>query len=181
MTAAVLLLAFASFEPRLADFSVHRGAETVTISPAKASATVIVFVSTICPVSDQYVERLNALYRTYKPEHVQFVITNPNANETWVDTIAYARRNGAEYTMYRDDNNRLADAVGAQSTPEAFVFDRMGRLRYRGHIDDATNPARVRTHSLHDAIASVLAGREVAVPKTRVLGCAIHRVTRPGR
>jgi hypothetical protein len=176
MTAALLLLAFASSEAPLAEFSVHRGAETVVISPAKASATVIVFVSTICPVSDKYVERLNDLYRTYSGRAVQFVIANPNANETWPDTEAYARQNGVIYPMYRDENNRLADAVGAHSTPEALVFDRGGRLRYRGHIDDSNNPARVRSHSLRDAIEAVVNGRDVAVQRTRALGCAIHRL-----
>jgi AhpC/TSA family len=167
MTAAILLL--------LTEFTLHRGAETVALSPSKASATVIVFISTICPVSDKYVDRLNALYGEYSAQGVQFVIANPNANEKWQDTDNYARGNGLLYPVYQDVGNRLADRIGAQSTPEAFVFDRSGRLRYRGQIDDATNPARVRSHSLRNALEAVVNRREVAVQRTRAVGCAIHR------
>ena len=167
MTAAILLL--------LTEFTVHRGADAVALSPSKASATVIVFVSTICPVSDKYVERLNGLYRAYSGKGVQFVAANPNANETWQDTTRYAQENGLMYPVYQDNKNQLADKIGAQSTPEAFVFDRSGRLRYRGQIDDAMNPARVRVQPLREAIDAVITGREVAVQRTRAVGCAIHR------
>jgi hypothetical protein len=78
--------------------------------------------------------------------------------------------------VYRDEKNLLADKLKAQSTPEAFVFDASGRLRYRGQIDDAANPARVRTHSLRDAINAVLNDRPVTSARTRALGCAIHRI-----
>jgi hypothetical protein len=166
--AAVLLL--------LTEFSVHRGATTVAISPAKASATVIVFVSTLCPISDKYVDRLNDLHRRFSANGVQFVMAFPNANESWDDIESYSKRNGLDYPVYKDEANQLADRLDARSTPEAFVFDRSGQLRYRGRIDDAANPARVRAHSLRDAIESVLHGRAVLEPQTPALGCSIHRV-----
>jgi hypothetical protein len=174
--AAFLLFASAGGELRLSDFFVHRGTEAVAISPAKANATVVVFISSVCPIADKYLERLNDLHMVYAPAGVQFVMVNSNANETWRDMEAYASRNGATFPVYRDEGNHLADRLSAQSTPEGFVIDRSGLLRYRGRIDDATNPARVRSHSLRDAIASVLKNREVTVPRTRVLGCAIHRL-----
>ena len=176
MTGAVLLLALAGAELHFSEFSIHRGTTPVAISPAKASATVVVFVSTLCPVSDKYVERLNALYRSYLTKGVQFAAVNPNANETWRATETYAEQNQLLYPVYRDEKNQLADKLEAQSTPEAFVFDASGRLRYRGQIDDSPNAARVRTNSLRDAIDAVLTNRPVASPRTRALGCAIHRV-----
>jgi hypothetical protein len=147
----------------------------VVISPVKASATVVVFVSTLCPVSDKYVDRLNDFHRRFSPGGVQFVMAYPNANESWHDVESYSKRNGLEYPVYKDEGNQLADRLGARSTPEAFVFDRSGQLRYRGRIDDAVNPARVRAHSLRDAIEAVVQGREVREPQTRALGCSIHR------
>jgi hypothetical protein len=179
--AAVLLLAFAGAESHFKEFPVHRGTTAVTISPAKASATVVVFLSTICPISDNYVERLNLLYQTYSSKGVQFAAVNPNANETWRDTEAYARQNQLLYPVYQDEKNQLADKLGAQSTPEAFVFDNSGRLRYRGQIDDASNPARVRIHSLRDAIDAVLGDRAVAIPSARARGCSIHRIQNRAR
>lgn len=168
MFAAVFLLAV--------EFLVHRGEATVAISPAMASATVIVFASTLCPISDKYVDRLNDLHRRFSASGVQFVMAYPNANESWGDVESYSKRNGLEYPVYKDQGNQLADRLSANSTPEAFVFDRSGQLRYRGRIDDAANPARVRAHSLRDAIEAVLQGRAVAEPQIRALGCSIHRV-----
>ena len=170
-----LLLLLLPVEARLSEFTLQRGAETVTVSPARASATVLVFVSTICPVSDKYVERLNALYQGSAGQGVQFLAVNPNSNESRQDVARYAAENGVRYPMYKDESNRLADRVGARSTPEAFIYDAEGRLRYRGQIDDAVNPARVRSHTLRDALQAVLQRRGVSPAETRALGCAIHR------
>ena len=175
MLAALLLFALAN-EPRLSEFTLSRGIETVAASPAKASATVLVFVSTLCPVSDKYVERLNALYTEFAGRGVQFFAVDPNSNENWPDVVRYVQENGVRYPMYRDERNRVADRVGARSTPEAFVYNAQGRLRYRGQIDDAVNVARVRRHALRDAVQAVLESRDVLPGETRALGCAIHRV-----
>jgi alkyl hydroperoxide reductase subunit AhpC len=161
---------------RVSEFTLNRGPEAVTISTANAKATVVVFVSAVCPVSERYIERLNDLHARFRDTNVQFVTANPNANESWPDIIKHATTNGVAYPVYRDDENRLADRLGARSTPEAFVFDKTGQLRYRGQIDEAVNEVRVRIRSLRDAVDAVLAGRKVINPETRAVGCAIHRV-----
>src|SRR5439155_5905977 len=71
-----------------------------------------------------------------------------------------------------------ADAFKAQATPEAFVLDKNLVLRYRGRIDDGQKTrmqknAKPASHDLDDALAAVLAGKDVAVPATRPVGCAI--------
>jgi hypothetical protein len=76
----------------------------------------------------------------------------------------------------KDANNVMADRLGAEYTPEAFVMDREGVVRYHGRIDDAQNPARVRQTSLRLAIEAVLAGREVPAPETKAFGCTIKRI-----
>ena len=48
--------------------------------------------------------------------------------------------------MWKDRNNVVADKVGASVTPEVFVFDKEGLLRYQGQIDDNRNPARTPGH-----------------------------------
>ena len=70
----------------------------------------------------------------------------------------------------------VADRFGARYTPESFVIDGAGKVRYHGRIDDAQNPARVTRNSLRLAIDAVLAGREVAQPETKAFGCTIKRV-----
>lgn len=149
------------------------------ISPDEAAATVVVFGSAICPISDKYVERLNGIYSFYAPKGVQFIFADPNRNEKWADLERYAKNNGVLFPVYMDTENRLADILGAQSTPEAFLLDSRGMVQYRGAIDDAANPARVRSHFLRSAIDALIERRPVAQSRTRAFGCAIHRTGQP--
>ena len=82
--------------------------------------------------------------------------------------------------MALDTARALADQAQATVTPEAAVFDRDGRLRYHGRIDDRYSDFGVdrpvpTTHDLDDALAAVLAGRTVAHPEAKAVGCAIVR------
>ena len=68
----------------------------------------------------------------------------------------------------------MARAYGATRTPEVFVFDHGWHLRYHGAIDDnAHEPDQVQHRYLRDALEAMIAGRPVADPETRFLGCTI--------
>lgn len=137
---------------------------------------VVLFISTICPVSNSYNLRMKNLYRDYTPKGVKFEFLNANQNETQAEVEEHARRAGFPFPVTKDVDNAMADRLGAQYTPESFVIDREGVVRYHGRIDDAQNPARVRQSSLRLAIDAVLAGREVAAPETKTFGCTIKRI-----
>jgi len=136
---------------------------------------VVIFISTICPVSNSYNLRMKDLYRDYAPKGVKFEFLNANQNETQAEVEEHARRAGFPFPVTKDVDNAMADRLGAQYTPESFVIDG-GVIRYHGRIDDAQNPARVRQSSLRLAIDAVLAGREVGAPETKTFGCTIKRV-----
>jgi hypothetical protein len=138
--------------------------------------TVVVFISTVCPVSNSYNLRMRELYRDYAPKGVKFEFLNANQNESQADMEDHARRAGFPFPVMKDANNVMADRLGAEYTPESFVMDRDGVVRYHGRIDDAQNPARVRQSSLRLAIDAVLAGVPVPAPETKAFGCTIKRV-----
>jgi hypothetical protein len=138
--------------------------------------TVVVFISTVCPVSNSYNLRMKELYRVYAPKGVKFEFLNANQNESPAEVEDHARSVGFPFPVMRDSNNVMADRLGAEYTPESFVIDRQGVVRYHGRIDDAQNPARVRQDSLRLAIDAVLAGRDVPAPETKAFGCTIKRV-----
>ena len=68
-----------------------------------------------------------------------------------------------------------ADLFGAQVTPETFVIDREGVIRYHGYVDDSLNEARVHNRGLRTALDAVLAGRPVSAAETKAFGCTIKR------
>jgi peroxiredoxin len=72
-----------------------------------------------------------------------------------------------------DPTQQVARAYGAKTTPDVFVIDGSGRLRYRGAPDaDYDDPAQ-RAAWLRDALDAILAGREPARVQTQPVGCSI--------
>jgi thiol-disulfide isomerase/thioredoxin len=161
---------------RVADVTVHDSAMPVIVSPAKAKATVVIFVSVRCPISNSYNERMNELYKDYSNKDVQFVFVNANSNESASEIEEHSRANKFLFRVYKDQGNVLADRFGAQSTPEAYVFDRNGLLQYHGSIDDSTNPARIQVRGLRQGIDAVVEGRPPNIKETKAFGCTIKRV-----
>src|SRR6202051_5036901 len=94
--------------------------------------TVVVFISTVCPVSNSYNLRMKELYRDYAPKGVKFEFLNANQNESQVEVEDHARRVGFPFPVSKDSNNVIADRLGAEYTPESFVIDRDGVVRYHG-------------------------------------------------
>ena len=155
---------------------VKEGANTITVTPSKAAATVLIFISTQCPISNSYNERMNAMYRDYLGKDVQMLFVNANANESPAEVEEHAKANRFAFRVYKDAGNALADKFGATVTPETYIFDKSGVLRYHGYIDDAANAARVQVHGARKAIEALLAGKPVEIKEARSFGCTIKRV-----
>ena len=149
--------------------------KTVTITPGK-HVTVVTFISTQCPISNDYNDRMSALYKEFSAKGVNFFFVNANSTEPAPVVAEHSKSVGFPFAVYKDEN--AADKLGAQTTPEAFVFDTTGKQLYRGYIDDARNVARVQNHGLKDAIIAAMAGKPVASAQTKAFGCTIKRARR---
>lgn len=89
----------------------------------------------------------------------------------------YARDQGYGWHYLVDQHSSLADAFGANKTPECFLFDGSGKLVYHGAIDDNPNDASaVNRKHLRMAIDEVLDGKDVSVKQSRSVGCTIKRL-----
>jgi len=148
----------------------------VQFSALKGDVTVITFIAAKCPISNDYNGRMTALYNDYAPKGVKFVFINSNNTEPAAEVEAHARQNGFPFQVYKDDNNLVADRFGAQVTPESFVLEKAGVMRYHGSIDDSQVLARVQVQRLRKALDSVLAGQPVETSQTKAFGCTIKRV-----
>lgn len=121
--------------------------------------TVVVWVSSFCPTSKIYEERLNDLVNDF--DNAAFWGINSSAMES-VDELRNHFTDGdparLRIPVLKDDRNVLADAFGARVSAEAFVLDRQGRLQYRGGIDDARNPQRVGAEYLRTVLGQLTRG-----------------------
>lgn len=157
--------------------AVDRG-EVVLEALAGKKGTVLVFLSTECPLSNGYLPTLERMAEQYREKGIEFVGVNPNDGQSLRDISLHRRDFGFAFEVVKDAGAKIAAALGATHCPEACLFDGSGRLRYRGRIDDryvrrGGAPRNVRSHDLKDAIEAVLAGRPVSVERTTPVGCPI--------
>jgi peroxiredoxin len=147
----------------------------VDYASLKGSTTVVIFIATACPISNGYNERMKAVYNDYVPKGVHFVFINANATEPAVEVAKHAQAHGFPFPVYKDPDGAVADRFGAQVTPEAFVMDTSGVVRYHGYVDDSLNEARVHSQGLRMALDAVMAGKPVENAQTKAFGCTIKR------
>ncbi len=145
-------------------------------SELKGTATVVMFISVQCPISNAYNDRINAVYKDYSAKGVKFIFVNANRTESATEIAEHAKAVGFAFPVYRDVGNRLADSFNAQVTPQTYVIDSNGIIRYSGAVDDSQNPARIHNRSLRLALDAVISGSPVAIPETKAFGCSIKRV-----
>ncbi|MCW3054458.1 MAG: Peroxiredoxin [Chthonomonadales bacterium] len=146
---------------------------------AAHKASVFLFISGQCPVSNVYTPRMNALAATYGARDVQVFAIYSDRQESASDIMRHAKEHGLTFPIVKDTTNRLADTLGAQMTPEAIVVDASGAVRYRGRIDDNAVATRVSARDLNAALDAVLDGKPVAHPEMLAIGCAIRRNAAP--
>jgi len=145
---------------------------------AGKNGILVIFISVQCPVSNAYNERMEALAQQWNARGFNVVGVNSNRTESPDAIAAHAKEHGFTFTILKDNDNRLADALGASFTPETYLFDASGTLRYHGRIDDSKDPSAISKRDLTDALAALSSGNTIAVTDTKAFGCTIKRVPR---
>jgi len=139
-------------------------------------AVVLMFISTRCPYSNAYNERVAKLFDDYNKKEVVVIGINANHTESMDDARRHAEENKFAFPVLKDEGNVVADAYGAQFTPEIFVLDGALTLRYHGRIDNSHKIKEVETQDLRDVLNAMLAGKAIAKKETKAFGCTIKRV-----
>jgi peroxiredoxin len=148
---------------------------TLSSAAKDHKAVVLMWISTQCPYSNAYNAQMKDLANAFASKGVLFVGINSNKTEDSAAVIAHAKANGHTFPIVKDPNNKVADLYDARRTPEVYVIDPEGKLRYHGritenHEDSASSP------DLKNALDSFLAGKPIARTETKAFGCTIKRV-----
>ena len=144
-----------------------------------AKGTLVIFTCNACPWVKAWETRIVDVGNTYAKRGVGVIAINANdpgvqAEDAYAVMQERAKQRGMAFPYVVDATSDLARAFGATRTPEAFLFDRKGKLVYHGAIDDnAREPEKVTARWLRDALESAVAGKPVALRETKALGCAI--------
>ena len=142
-----------------------------------AAAAVVVFTCNHCPYALAWHERIQDVARDYAGRGVRVLQISAN------DAVKYprdsleamkARVDAGEFAspyLY-DESQEVARAWGAKTTPDVFVTDASGVV-YRGAPDADHGDPSLNAAWLREALEDVLAGRPVARPETKPVGCSI--------
>jgi peroxiredoxin len=154
------------------------GREHALESYAGADVLVLVQSCNHCPYVQAWEGRMKAIQADYAYRGVRLVALNSNDSDRYPeDSFEEMRRRaeqqGFNFDYLHDADQAIVRALGAQRTPEVFVFDRDRRLAYHGAIDDSRDERAVASHYLRDALDAVLDGREPAVTDTPPSGCTV--------
>ena len=137
------------------------------------------FTCNTCPWVIRWQDRYNDLATVSNENKIGVVAINPNAaardrGENMKDMKKFTKKYGHDFLYTLDESARLAEAFGAKYTPQIYLFDKSGKLVYKGAIDDnAAKRKKVKQHFLMDAIKSVGSGTEIALAETKAFGCSI--------
>ena len=158
------------------------GKEITLKSAMKENGLLVMFSCNTCPVVVKNQGRAKEICQYSLSKNVGVVVLNSNEANRSDDESLDAMKDYAKAQAYNwyyavDKNNVLADAFGANRTPECFLFDKNGKLVYHGAIDDnPTDESSVNRHHLKEAINELVNGKDVSVKETKSVGCNIKRI-----
>ena len=141
----------------------------------------VMFSCNTCPYVVKNEQRTVAMGDFAAKLNVGVIIINSNEAYRGTEDSFEAMKEYASEKKYNwfyvvDKNSEVADAFGANRTPECFLFNKQLKLVYHGAIDDnPSDEAAVKRQHLREAITEMAEGKEVSVKESRSVGCTIKR------
>jgi mono/diheme cytochrome c family protein/peroxiredoxin len=153
----------------------------IDLSAPAHGAMAIVFYSTECPISNSYSPTLATLADAFRDKPVKWlgVCVDPDLSDS--EVAGHARDFDLKFPVVHDRYGSLGRKLGAKVTPESFVIDDTGKIRYHGRIDDQFAARRQRNANfsateLKDAIVAVLSGKAVTTEHVEAVGCPLPEI-----
>lgn len=140
------------------------------------------FSCNTCPYVIRNQKRTAEICTYAKEKGMGVIVVNSNeayrsGDDSFEAMKDYAKEQNYKWYYVVDKNNEVADAFGANRTPETFLFNASGKLIYHGAIDDNPSDASsVTRQHLKIAIDEYLEGKEIATKESRSVGCSIKRM-----
>src|SRR5882672_1317790 len=142
-----------AFALKTVDSGQARGLDSFTKAKGMKGA-VVLFLSCKCPYVAQARAPIAELHKQYG-DKVAFVGLNANQSEKLED-IKTDAASSFPFPVLRDEGSKVADLYGAERTPEAFLVDPSGLIRYHGGVAD-----------LGPALAQLVAGTPIAKAESK--------------
>ena len=140
---------------------------------------VIVFMCNHCPYVQGSIERIKSIQSDYGIKGVQVIGINANDEVNYPEDnfdkmVEYAKNKKYNFVYLRDEDQSVANAYGAQCTPECFVLDEHRKLKYHGRVDDSPKDETKATVSdLRNTVDALVHNKKIPIELTPAIGCSI--------
>ena len=148
---------------------------------SKKNGVLVMFSCNTCPYVVKNEQRILGIGDFALKMGVGVILLNSNeaqrtSDDSYDEMKKYAAEKKYNWSYVVDKNYEIADAFGANRTPECFLFDKNLKLVYHGAIDDNPSDAAAVTRShLRVAINELVEGKEIAIKESKSVGCTIKR------
>ncbi len=157
------------------------GKEITMEMAKKDNGLLVMFSCNTCPYVVKYQERAKEICDYALKMNYGVVVLNSNEakrtdDDSFDEMKQYYKDQQYNWFYAVDANSTIADAFGANRTPECFLFDKNLKLAYHGAIDNNASgeTADVRNH-LRMAIDELSGGKDISVKTSKSVGCTIKR------
>jgi len=158
------------------------GKKLSLLDAKKVNGLLVMFSCNTCPYVIKNQPRTKEIAAFAEENNIGIILVNSNEaqrndDDSFDAMKQYAKQQGYKWYYVTDNGSELADAFGANRTPECFLFNKTDKLVYHGAIDD--NPggeaSKVGRKHLKEAMNEMLANKDVSVKTSRSVGCNIKR------
>ena len=145
----------------------------------KNKASVFVFLSPDCPLSQKYSLTVKNQADKYLEKSIDFYLVFPGKLYKTEEIKNFLFEYELRLPSVLDSEKKLTKILGASVTPEAFLLDSAGKTIYSGAIDNwFIEPGKQREviteHYLDEAIESCLKNIPAKNKQTKPVGCIIE-------
>lgn len=148
---------------------------------AGKNGLLVMFSCNTCPFVIKNESTTQQTIEYAKKHGVGVVIINSNeakrdGDDSYDAMKRYGKKQGYGVPYLVDNNSKLADAFGANHTPEIFLFNSKNKLVYKGAMNDNPgSPDAAKVMYINNAIDAMDAGKTPDPATTKSIGCSIKR------
>ena len=152
--------------------------KTVNLSDFKGKTVVLEWFNQGCPYVVRHYEKTDTMNKTAaKHADVVWVRINTTKGKDAAANKATADQWGIKGPILSDTTTEVAKAYGAKTTPQMFIIDKEGVLRYNGAIDDDSSADGAKGDKAVNYVAKALdeiaKGETVTTAETKPYGCGV--------
>ena len=142
-------------------------------------ASVFLFIQPECPFCNSYGKIFRQLDSAFTSMNVKMYGVLAGTNYPDSEMVSYIQKFNLSFPVLLDPQFQLTKKIGAHVTPQAFLIDQSGKIRYQGLVDDwayeiGKQRPKISNHYLLDAATALVSNQKIQIDSTKALGCYIQ-------